>query len=95
MDDLDGLKLRHGHAVYALKKAKDVPALKAVSQNLMHSNLSVTDAVYGILEANDVKSQIAALGRSISIGETSETNNTLPLLEVLISNLKNNTIKKT
>ena len=40
-------KFRHGHAVYALKNAKDVPALKAVSQNLMHSNLSITDGVYG------------------------------------------------
>jgi site-specific recombinase XerC len=28
-------KFRHGHAVYALNKAKDVPAIKAVSQNLM------------------------------------------------------------
>ena len=35
-------------AVYALKKVKDVPALKAVSQNLIHSNLSITDGVYGI-----------------------------------------------
>jgi hypothetical protein len=37
-----------------LKNAKDVSALKAVSQNLMHSNLSIPDGVYGILSETDV-----------------------------------------
>jgi hypothetical protein len=55
-------KFRHGHAVYALKNAKDVPALKAVSQNLMHANLSNTDGVYGILSDGDIKKEIHALG---------------------------------
>lgn len=53
----------HGHAVYALKNAKDIPALKAVSQNLMHANLSVTDGVYGILSEMNVREQIASLGK--------------------------------
>ena len=61
-------KFRHGHAVYALKQAKDIPALKAISQNLMHKNLTVTDGVYGILSGLDVKEQIAALGKSVSSG---------------------------
>jgi hypothetical protein len=51
-----------GHAVYALKNAKDVPALKAVCQNLMHSNLSITDRVYGILSDKDIREQISLLG---------------------------------
>jgi integrase len=55
-------KFRHGHAVYALKMSKDIQALKAVSLNLMHSNLSVTDGVYGILSTQDVRNQIASLG---------------------------------
>lgn len=38
-------KFRHGHAVYALKMAKYVSTLKAVSQNLMHADLSITDGV--------------------------------------------------
>ena len=59
-------KFRHGHAVYALKQAKDIQALKAVSQNLMHANLSVTDGVYGIHSDLDVKQQIAALGKSVA-----------------------------
>ncbi len=35
--------------MYALKMTKDVSALKAVSQNLMHENLSTTDGVYWVL----------------------------------------------
>ena len=56
-------KFRHGHAVYALKNAKDVPALKAVSQNLMHANISTTDGIYGVLSETDVREQIDLLGR--------------------------------
>jgi len=48
-------KFRHGHAVYVLSMAKDVAALKAVSQNLMHENLTITDGVYGVLSDTDVK----------------------------------------
>jgi len=55
-------KFGHGHAVYALSMAKDVAALKAVSQNLMHENLAVTDGVYGVLSDLDVGAQIQALG---------------------------------
>jgi len=56
-------KFRHGNAVYCLKLAKDVHDLKAISQNLMHANLSVTDGVYGILSDNDVTRRIGALGK--------------------------------
>jgi site-specific recombinase XerC len=57
-------KFRHGFAVIALKNAKDIPALKAVSQNLMHSNLSITDGVYGILSSTDISEQIKSLGKN-------------------------------
>lgn len=57
-------KFRHGHAVYALKQAKDIPALKAISQNLMHANLSITDGVYGVLSDMDVQAQIQSLGKN-------------------------------
>jgi hypothetical protein len=62
-------KFRHGHAVYALKMAKDVSALKAVSQNLMHENLTITEGVYGILSDNEVRKQIIALSNKISSGD--------------------------
>ncbi|HLN45629.1 MAG TPA: hypothetical protein VK209_07980 [Candidatus Sulfotelmatobacter sp.] len=44
-----------------MKNAKDVSALKAVSQNLMHANLSITDGIYAILSEIDVKNQIVGL----------------------------------
>lgn len=62
-------KFRHGHAVYALKNAKDIPALKAVSQNLMHANLSITDGDYGILSNYDVREQIMNLGQRAGLEE--------------------------
>ena len=54
-------KFRHGNAVYSLKQAKDIAELKAVSQNLMHSNLSITDGVYGMLSDRDIKGRITGL----------------------------------
>lgn len=60
-------KFRHGFAVLALKNAKDIQALKAVSQTLMHSNLSITDGVYGILLQIDVSEQMSEIGRKIMV----------------------------
>jgi len=65
-------KFRHGNAVYSIKLAKDIAALKAVSQNLMHSNLSITDGVYGILSETDIQEQILSLGKTITQGENKE-----------------------
>lgn len=65
-------KFRHGHAVYALKQSKDISDLKAVSMNLMHSNLSITDGVYGVLSTADVGQRIAGLGRQLETGQASQ-----------------------
>ncbi|RPJ71545.1 MAG: site-specific integrase [Alphaproteobacteria bacterium] len=56
-------KFRHGHAVYSIKVANTVAELKAISQNLMHSNLSITDGIYGILSREDRKNYITNLGK--------------------------------
>jgi len=55
-------KFRHGHALWAKKMAKDIVDLKAVSRNLMHSSLTMTDAVYGIFSESDVMTRITSLG---------------------------------
>ena len=81
-------KFRHGHAVYALKLAKDVPALKAVSQNLMHSNLSITDGVYGILSDIDVKGQIASLGQKIVSGQTGSNEELISLMKQILAKME-------
>lgn len=54
-------KLRHGHAVYALSRCQNIADLKAVSQNLMHSDISTTDGIYGILPGANVQARIAGL----------------------------------
>ena len=55
-------KFRHGFAVYAIKHAKNMSDMKAISQNLMHANISITDGIYGGLSDMDVKAQIISLG---------------------------------
>ena len=71
------------HAVYALKNAKDVSALKALSQNLMHENLTITDGVYAILSEKDVRKQIAALSYDAA------NTNDLQELRLLVNRLLN------
>ena len=78
-------KFRHGHALYALKNAKDITALKAVSQNLTHANLNITDGVYGILSGMDVKGEISELGKRQISSEASEIAELKALIKLLIS----------
>jgi integrase len=81
-------KFRHGFAVYAINQAKDIPALKAISQNLMHSNLSITDGVYGILSVSDVKAQIASLGQKVNSDQIDTKEKLVALLEKYLAQLK-------
>jgi integrase len=57
-------KLRHGHVVYAMKQARNMGELKAISQNIMHASAVVTDQVYGRLLTNDVQLIISNLGKA-------------------------------
>jgi site-specific recombinase XerD len=59
-------KYRHGHAVYALLRAKTMADYKAISQNLMHGNIKVTDSIYAWLNGDEIKQRIADLGHSNS-----------------------------
>lgn len=62
-------KLRHGHAVWALKQCTTMEEYKAVSQNLMHESVLTTDSIYGVLQGADVGAVIARLGaREASTG---------------------------
>ncbi|MBI5304881.1 MAG: tyrosine-type recombinase/integrase [Chloroflexi bacterium] len=56
-------KFRHGHAVFALQHANTMADYKAVSMNLMHSDIRVTDGIYAPLARDEVKERI--------IGQTS------------------------
>ncbi len=80
-------KLRHGHGIYGIKNAKDIEQLKAVSQNLMHANLSITDGIYGQLTHEGIIEGIMNLGKDKSQAELSledEDQTLKTLLKLLI-----------
>jgi len=54
-------KFRHGHVIYGMKRARNIAQLKAVSQNVMHGSLSITDGIYGGLSADDIGRSLADL----------------------------------
>ncbi len=56
--------LRHSNAVFGLQRSQDMATYKAVSQNLMHKSLAITDEVYAILDQTDVQEKIDGLTRS-------------------------------
>jgi integrase len=54
-------KFRHGHAVYGLLKAQTMADYKAVSMNLMHNDIKITDSIYAPILSEEVKERIAKL----------------------------------
>jgi hypothetical protein len=54
-------KFRHGHAVFALQHARTMADYKAVSMNLMHADISITDGIYAPLAGGEVQRRIAGL----------------------------------
>jgi site-specific recombinase XerD len=56
-------KVRHGHTMYALKQARNIAELKAISQNIMHASIVTTDRTYGNLLTDEVKLIIGQLGK--------------------------------
>lgn len=54
-------KFRHGHAVYGLMHAQTMADYKAVSMNLMHESVTVTDGIYARILEDDVKRRIQGL----------------------------------
>ena len=54
-------KFRHGNAVYGLLHARTAADYKAVSMNLMHNDLQITDSIYAPMLSNDVRQRITNL----------------------------------
>ena len=54
-------KFRHGHAVYGLLHALTMADYKAVSMNLMHDSIEITDSTYAPMLSSDVQKRIAGL----------------------------------
>lgn len=68
--DLAGLsyksahKFRHGHAVYGLQHAQTMADYKAISMNLMHEDIKITDEIYAPILSNEVQFRISRLAAS-------------------------------
>jgi integrase len=54
-------KFRHGHAVYGLQHASTMADYKAVSMNLMHHDIEITDSIYAPILTDEVKERINGL----------------------------------
>jgi len=59
-------KFRHGHAVYGLQHAQTMADYKAVSMNLMHEDIKITDEIYTPILSNEVQLRIGRLSRQPS-----------------------------
>lgn len=57
---------------------------KAVSQNLMHASLTITDGVYGVLTGIDVQSTIAGLTGAVQGDQQA----VIAMLESLLAKIK-------
>ena len=62
-------RFRHGHAVYGLQHARTMADYKAVSMNLIHNDIRITDAIYAVLSKEEVQSRITALSGSAEAHE--------------------------
>lgn len=54
-------KFRHGHAAYGLMHSTSMADYKAVSLNLMHDSLEITDSTYVHIHQAELRNRIAAL----------------------------------
>lgn len=81
-------KMRHGHIVYGIKNAHNLAELKAISQNVMHESVDITDRIYGGLSGADVQQVISGL----QFGQTGQPveGETIKAAAALLAALKNN-----
>ena len=65
-------KLRHGHAIFGLKHANTMEDMKAVSLNLMHSSITITDSIYTKLNAEGINTTITRMVRGDTQAQATE-----------------------
>ena len=81
-------KFRHGHAVYGLKQAREVSDLKAISMNLMHSSIGITDSIYAVLSDKDMQERIARLGQAVGVQPTNGKEKLAAMLREVLAQLE-------
>lgn len=57
---------RHGHIHWGLSQAKTIPEAKAISQNVMHGSMAITDQIYSRMNHDETSSIISNLGNNNS-----------------------------
>ncbi len=65
-------KFRHGHIHYGLEQSKDIQDYKAVSMNVMHSSMKITDEFYSNLNDNEVQKRISSLNKGTRLQDNDE-----------------------
>jgi hypothetical protein len=73
-------KFRHGHIHYGLERSKTVANYKAVSMNVLHSSMDITDETCSNLDEQDIKSRIEQLGHQTGKA-ANESGDVLSLLQ--------------
>lgn len=81
-------KFRHGHAVYALLQAKDMADYKAISQNLMHGDIKITDSVYAWLNDHQIKERILGLSEKRALPHANNNQIQAYLSQLSVDELK-------
>lgn len=79
-------KFRHGHTHYAISRATTIADLKAISLNLMHSDIKVTDGVYSVLSEEEIFERVGNLEEDVNTRENNVE--IILLLEELLKVLK-------
>jgi len=62
-------KFRHGHIQYGLAQSKSVADYKAVSLNVLHSSMEITDQTYSNINDGEVQNRISGLGKTAEENE--------------------------
>ncbi len=62
-------KFRHGHIHYGLEHSKDIEDYKAVSLNVMHSSMKITDEFYSNINDREIKNRISELSKKSQLSE--------------------------
>ena len=83
-------KFRHGYAVFGIKNFTTLAQLKALSQNLMHSNISITDGIYGIFSHEEKKKLLSNFNSDNNSLQNDLTQKIDEILILLKQNTPNN-----
>ncbi|WKZ39863.1 MAG: tyrosine-type recombinase/integrase [Anaerolineales bacterium] len=78
-------KFRHGHIHYGMGHARTAADMKAVSLNVMHSDIKTTDQFYSSFDGEELKQRVTALNKN---GGNEDKQNIIKALEDALRQLK-------